>query len=287
MGQLNGIFAMEKAIEKAKESGICIATVRNSNHFGIAGYYAKMACDQGFIGFGMTNSEAIMVPTFGKFAMLGSNPIAMSMPAEPYPFFFDASTTVVTRGKLEVYNKNSKALPEGWALDKDGKGSTDAADVLKNIVAKAGGGIMSLGGEFEQTGSHKGYGYGMICEIFCSIISMGITSNHTHINGKGGTCHGFAVINPEIFGNSEEIIKHLSVFLEELRESPKVEGAQAIYTHGQKEIIAYADRMKNGIDVNVNTVAEMLDFCEFAGISSKEYLGDINLDDTNKMSSYN
>ncbi len=287
MGQLNGIFAMEKAIEKAKENGICIATVRNSNHFGIAGYYAKMACDQGLIGFGMTNSEAIMVPTFSKLAMLGSNPIAMSMPADPYPFFFDASTTVVTRGKLEVYNKNGKELPNGWALNKDGKGSCDSADVLKNIVAKAGGGIMPLGGEFEQTGSHKGYGYGMLCEIFCSIISMGITSNHTHINGKGGTCHGFAAINPEIFGDSKEIIKHLSVFLDELRNAPKADGATAIYTHGQKEILAYADRIKNGIDVNVNTVAEMLDFCEFAGISSKEYLGDINLDNVKKMSSYN
>ncbi len=113
----------------------------------------------------------------------------------------------------------------------------------------------------------------MVCEIFSSIISMGMTSNHTYAGGKGGVCHGFAVINPEIFGDSKEIIKHLSVFLEELRNSPKAEGAEAIYTHGQKEIIAYADRMKNGIDVNINTVVEMLDFCEFAGLSSEEYLG--------------
>lgn len=287
MGQLNSIYAMEKAIEKAKQSGICIATVRNSNHFGIAGYYAKMACDQGLIGFAMTNSEAIMVPTYGRLAMLGSNPIAMSMPAEPYPFFFDASTTVVTRGKLEVYNKNAKELPQGWALDKNGKGSSDAKDVLKNIVAKAGGGIMPLGGESEQTGSHKGYGYGMICEIFSSIISMGMTSNHTHLNGKGGTCHGFAAINPEIFGDSKEITNHLSVFLEELRNAPKAEGAQAIYTHGQKEIMAYSDRIKNGININENTVAEMLDFCNFAGISSKDYLGDIKLESVNNQSSYN
>ena len=284
MGQLNSIYAMEKAIEKAKRSGICIATVRNSNHFGIAGYYAKIACDQGLIGFAMTNSEAIMVPTYGRLAMLGSNPIAMSMPAEPYPFFFDASTTVVTRGKLEVYNKNAKELPQGWALDKNGKGSSDAKDVLKNIVAKAGGGIMPLGGESEQTGSHKGYGYGMICEIFSSIISMGMTSNHTHLNGKGGTCHGFAAINPEIFGDSKEITNHLSVFLEELRNA---EGAQAIYTHGQKEIMAYSDRIKNGININENTVAEMLDFCNFAGISSKDYLGDIKLESVNNQSSYN
>lgn len=287
MGQLNGCYAMEKAIEKAKTSGIGIVSVRNSNHFGIAGYYAKMACDAGLIGFAMTNSEAIMVPTFARLAMLGSNPIAMSMPAEPYPFFFDASTTVVTRGKLEVYNKNGKALPEGWALDKNGKGSTDAQDVLKNIVAKAGGGIMPLGGETEQNGSHKGYGYGMLCEIFCSIISLGMTSNHTHIGGKGGTCHGFAAIDPAIFGNPDEIKAHLSTFLEELRNAPKAEGAQRIYTHGEKEILAYSDRLKNGIDVNVNTVVEMVDFCEYVGLSVEEYLGNLDLASARNTSSYN
>ena len=119
MGQVI-VQAMKIAIEKAGQTGVGIVTVRNSNHYGIAGYYAKMACDEGLIGFSCTNSEAIMVPTFGRLAMLGSNPIACSMPAEPYPFFFDASTTVVTRGKLEIYNKLEKPLPEGWALDKDG-----------------------------------------------------------------------------------------------------------------------------------------------------------------------
>ena len=120
MGQLISVYAMKKAIEKAKKTGAGIVTVRESNHFGIAGYYAKMACDEGLLGMACTNSEAIMVPTFGKKAMLGSNPIAVAMPADPYPFFFDCSTTVVTRGKLEMYNKMEKPLPDGWALDKDG-----------------------------------------------------------------------------------------------------------------------------------------------------------------------
>lgn len=117
MGQLIGHKAMNLAIKKSKISGIGIVTVRNSNHYGIAGYYAKMACDNGLIGFSFTNSEAIMVPTYGRMPMLGSNPIACAMPAEPIPFFFDASTSVVTRGKLEIYNKVGKQLPEGWALD--------------------------------------------------------------------------------------------------------------------------------------------------------------------------
>lgn len=274
MGQLLGYKAMNIAIEKAKKTGMAVVTVRNSNHYGIAGYYAKMACKEGLIGMSMTNSEAIMVPTFGRKAMLGSNPIAIAMPAEPYDFFFDASTTVVTRGKLEIYNKLQKPLPDGWALDAEGKGSSDADNVLKNIVAKAGGGIMPLGGETEQSGSHKGYGYGMLCEIFTSILSMGLTSNHTHIGGKGGTCHGFVAIDPAVFGDANAIKEHLSKLLEELRESPKAEGADRIYTHGEKEVYAYEDRIKNGIDVNINTVAEMVDLCNYLGMDVKEYLGE-------------
>ncbi len=285
MGQLLSHEAMNIAIKKAKEVGVGIVTVRNSNHFGIAGYYAKMACDQGLIGFAMTNSEAIMVPTFSRLAMLGSNPIAISMPAEPYNFFFDASTTVVTRGKLEIYNKMGKPLPEGWALDSTGHGSTDAADVLANIVGKKGGGIMPLGGETEQSGSHKGYGYGMICEIFTSILSMGLTSNHTHTGGKGGTCHGFIAIDPKIFGSAEAIKQHLSTFLEELRNAPKAEGQPRIYTHGEKEVFAYEDRMKNGIDVNINTVYEMIDMCNYLGMDAKAYLGDVEKN-ANLNSSY-
>ena len=174
MGQLISHFAMEKAIEKAKKTGVGFVSVRNSNHFGIAGYYAEMASKQGLLGMACTNSEAIMVPTFGRKAMLGSNPIAVAMPAEPYPFLFDCSTTVVTRGKLEMYNKMGKPLPQGWALGANGQESTDAPDVLANIVAKKGGGIMPLGGNKEVNGSHKGYGYGMLCEIFSSILSLTI-----------------------------------------------------------------------------------------------------------------
>lgn len=286
MGQLLGVKAMNIAIEKAKTTGMAVVTVRNSNHYGIAGYYAKMACREGLIGMSMTNSEAIMVPTFGRKAMLGSNPIAVAMPAEPYDFFFDSSTTVVTRGKLEIYNKLQKPLPEGWALDANGKGTSDAGDVLKNIVAKAGGGIMPLGGEYEQTGSHKGYGYGMFCEIFTSILSMGLTSNHTHIGGKGGTCHGFIAINPAMFGDPEAIKEHLSTLLRELRESPKAEGADRIYTHGEKEVFAYKDRMENGVDVNINTVAEMVDLCNYLGMDVEDYLGAEAKELTLRQSSY-
>lgn len=274
MGQLIGRHAMELAIKKAKERGVGIITVRNSNHYGIAGYYAKMACDAGLIGFSFTNSEAITVPTFGKTVMLGTNPIACAMPAEPYPFFFDASTSVVTRGKLEIYNKAGKPMPEGWALDKKGHPSTDAADVLKNIVGKAGGGIMPLGGSDETLGSHKGYGFGMLCEIFSSILSQGTTSNHAMQGNKGGICHGFIALNPNLFGDPAAIKAALSTFLQELRDSPKADGKSRIYTHGEKEVEAFEERMKKGISVDENTMAELLDVCEYLKMDWSAYFGD-------------
>ena len=277
MGQLVSHQAMNLAIEKAKKTGMAIVSVRNSNHFGIAGYYAKMACDQGLIGMAMTNSEAIMVPTFARMAMIGSNPIALAAPAEPYPFFFDASTTVVTRGKLEVYNKMEKPLPEGWALNKDGHPSTDAKDVLKNIVAKNGGGIMPVGGNTEQLGSHKGYGYGMMCEIFCSVFSQGTPSSHVNVGGKSGTCHGFMAVDPHVFGDPEAIKAHFSACLQELRDAPKADGQTRIYTHGEKEAFAYQDRMENGIDVNINTVAEMADMARYLGMDVEKYLGKVDV----------
>lgn len=275
VGQLVGHFAMKKAIEKAKTSGIGMISVRNSNHYGIAGYYAKMACDEGLIGISTTNSEAIMVPTYGRVAMLGSNPIAMAMPAEPYDFFFDASTTVVTRGKVEVYNKRGEELPSGWTINAKGLPSTDAADILENINMKNGGGILPLGGDTEKFGGHKGYGNGMMAEILASVLSQGLTSNHTHIGSTSGTCHSFIAINPNLFGDPEAIKTHLSTFLTELRESPKAEGQTRIFTHGEKEVEAYNKMIEEGIPVNDSTIKEMEAICQEYGIDMQSYLGEL------------
>ena len=280
MGQLVGHKAMELAIEKAKTSGVGIVSVRNSNHYGIAGYYAKMASGQGLIGLSCTNSSAIMVPTYGRTAMLGSNPIAIAMPADPCDFFFDASTSVVTRGKLEVYNKQGKPLPLGWALDKEGRPTSDADDVLRNLAQAAGGGIVPLGGDTEQFGSHKGYGYGMIAEILSAVLSLGDTSNLCGMGKKGLVCHAFIAIDPAIFGDPAAIKEHLSNYLRQLRESPKAEGAERIYTHGEKEEEAVAVRMKEGIPVLDNTMVEILAICNHLDIDFSKYFGDYLPPDT-------
>ena len=272
MGQVIGEYAMQKAIEKAQSSGIGIVSVRESNHYGIAGYYAQMASAKGLIGFSCTNSEAIMVPTFSREAMLGSNPIAIAVPADPYPFLFDASTTVVTRGKLEMYNKAGKPLPEGWALDENGAPSSEAPRVLANIVGKNGGGIMPLGGSTEQLGGHKGYGNGMIAELFSSILSLGVTSDMCcTFPDKTGICHGFAAIDPAIFGDADRIKEHFSGYLQKLRDSALAEGAERIYTHGEKEVLAEAKRRAEGVPVLDGTMIELLDLCSYLNLDPAEY----------------
>lgn len=280
MGQLIASYANDLAIKKAKEIGMAFVTVRNSNHYGIAGYYTKKACEEGLIGICVTNTESIAVHTNAKQALLGSNPIAFAMPAKPYPFWFDAATTVVPRGKLEVYNKANKALKDGWATGEDGNISTDAAHVLHCINDKVGtGGILPVGGNNEEMGSHKGYGFSMICELLCAITSGGATSNH-HVrkdNQGAGTCHAFIVIDPKIFGDTQSQEEHLSVFLKELREAKRADENVPIYTHGEKEIKRYEENLKNGIRVNIKTVKEMFDISNSLGMDGDIYFKNIDL----------
>ena len=271
MGQLIGIYAMDMAIEKAKKSGIGMVTVRHSNHYGIAGYYTKRAADNGMIGVCMTNTEAIMVPTFGKQAMLGTNPIAFSMPADPVPFTFDAATTVVPRGKLEVYAKRDGVIKDGWALDENGNPSTDAARVLSNIIGKKGGGILPLGGSGEETSGYKGYGFAMLCEICTAILSCGATSNYIYKKpGKAEICHFFMAVDYGIFGDKKEIEANLSRFMQELRDSDKAEGQSRIYTHGEKEYYAKQEVISNGVSVNGKTYDEMKMIAKYTG--AEKYL---------------
>ncbi|NLU08805.1 Ldh family oxidoreductase [uncultured Clostridium sp.] len=274
MGQLIGKKAMNIAIKKAKTSGIGMVSVRNSNHYGIAGYYAKMAEKEGLMGISMTNSPAVTVPTFGKEAMLGTNPIAISIPAEPYPFLMDMATSVVTRGKIEVYNKKKEPLPLGLALNKDGEDTTDPYDIIYNVPKKLGGGLLPLGGSKELTGGHKGYGFALAVEIFTAILSGGDTGNYVHLDGKGGsgTCHFLCAVDYGMFGDKKSIEKRLSRYLSELRNSKKAKGAVRIYTHGEKEVESYNDKIKNGIPINDATLNEIGNICKFFHINSSNYI---------------
>ena len=269
MGQLIGCQAMELAIAKAKRTGFGMVAVRNSNHYGIAAYYAKMALRERMIGICMTNTEAIMVPTFGRQAMLGTNPIAVAMPAEPVPFVFDAATTVVPRGKLEVYAKRGDGLPEGWALDEKGHDCSDPDRVLDNIIHKTGGGILPLGGSGEKTSGYKGYGFAVLCEIATAILSGGTTSNYIYKTpGRSNIAHFFGAVDYGLFGDKDTIEACLSRFLQELRDSDKAEGESRIYTHGEKEQRNRERILREGIALNEKTAGELEMIGAYTGASA-------------------
>jgi LDH2 family malate/lactate/ureidoglycolate dehydrogenase len=272
MGQLTARYAMNLAIKKAKEHGFGAATVRNCNHYGIAGYYARMAADEGMIGFSSTNTEAIAIPTNGKKAMLGTSPLAVCMPADPYYFWFDAATTVVPRGKIEIYNKRNEPLYDGWAADETGQSCTDAQKVLDNINAKKFGGIFPIGGYSTYTGSHKGYGFGIIAELFTGIISGGHTSPHVENGGMGDTSFGFMALDYGMFGDKQEIRDRMSRLLQELRESPKADGQERVYTPGEKEMESMKEKSAAGIPVNDKTLGELKMIGEYVGLNIGNYM---------------
>ena len=274
MGQTLGVRAMKMAIEKAKETGFGMVTVRNSNHYGVAGYYSKMAAKEGLIGMSMTNTEAIMVPTFGKQAMLGTNPIAFAMPAQPVPYSFDAATTVVPRGKLEVFAKRGNGLPIGWALDENGQDNNDPDRILSNIINKTGGGILPLGGSGDLTSGYKGYGFAMLCEIATAILSGGTTSNYIYKTpGRSNIAQCFIALDHGMFGDKKAIEDSLSKYLQEVRDSAKADGQERIYVHGEKEAEAVNRVLSEGVSLNEKTYEEMKMIGEFTG--SLEYLPEL------------
>lgn len=272
MGQLISKSAMKLAIEKAKKTGVGMVSVRNSNHYGIAGYYVRMALEEDLIGVCMTNTQAIGVPTFGKQAMLGTSPIALGLPATPIPFLFDAATTVVPRGKIEVYNKNGKSLPDNWAIDAQGLNTNDPALLLRNIITQAGGGIAPLGGVGDLYSGYKGYGFGVIVDIFTGILSGGKTSNHVSVNdNQADIAHFFAAIDYSVFGDKADISERLSIYLQELRDSAKAYGQSRIYTHGEKELESEGKKLAEGFPINQATIAEMKNIAEFHSLDYDAY----------------
>ena len=172
MGAPVSVRTMERIIAKAGSAGAAFASVRDSNHFGIAGYYAMLALSHDMIGIAMTNTAALGVPTFGRQAMFGTNPLAFAAPADKErAFVLDMSTTVVTRGKMEVCDREGKPLPQGWAVDKAGRPATAPRAILDDMQERRGGGILPLGGAREEFGGHKGYGMAVMVDILCAALA--------------------------------------------------------------------------------------------------------------------
>jgi LDH2 family malate/lactate/ureidoglycolate dehydrogenase len=167
---------------------------------------------------------------------------------------------------MEVYSKNGKSVPDNWAVDSEGHPTTDAGEVVKNIIGKLGGGIAPLGGSSESSGGHKGYGLAAMVDICSGILSGGLTSNHINVlPGEAGICHYFSAIDYGIFGDKGKLKNALSVFLEELRATPIADGKDRIYTHGERARETMAKRIHGAIPVSEKTLAEMKSIAERQG----------------------
>ncbi|HSR34108.1 MAG TPA: Ldh family oxidoreductase [Anaerolineae bacterium] len=273
LGQPVSYRAMRAAIEKAKAYGCGFATVRNSNHYGIAGYYAMMALEQDMIGISTTNAAVLVVPTFGRDAMYGTNPIALAVPAgKERPFVMDMATSTVPRGKLEVYDRQEKPLPMGWATDERGVPTSDARRVLDNFAKLAGGGLLPLGGAGEEFSGYKGYGMGLMVEILSALLPGAAFLTSVYPKGADGKPrpanlgHFFGAWRLDAFRPAEEFKADMDRLISELRGGNLAEGATRIYVHGEKEFEEAERRAKQGIPLGAKVEASLKQIAADLGI---------------------
>jgi LDH2 family malate/lactate/ureidoglycolate dehydrogenase len=247
---------MQMAIDKAKKFGMGMVAVRNSTHYGIAGYYPMMACEAGMIGLTGTNARPSIAPTFGVENMLGTNPLVFGMPTdEEFPFVNDYATSITQRGKIEVYARAGKELPEGWVIDENGNTRTDTEQILKDLV-KGTAALTPLGGIGEVTGGYKGYGYAAVVEILSAALQggaflkglLGFDENNRPTPYHLG--HFFMAVDISAFTELDAFKKTTGDILRELRSSRKAPGHDRIYTAGEKEYLAWLERKDRGVPVN-------------------------------------
>jgi len=263
MGHVIAKRAMELAIRKAKKYGLGMTAVRNSTHYGIAGYYAMMASEAGMVGITGTNARPSVAPTFGTENMLGTNALTFGLPTdEKFPFLLDCATSTTQRGKIEVYAKLGKQMPKGWVINDKGEDRTDSVSVLKELVAGTAA-LVPLGGMGEELSGYKGYGYSTVVEILSAALQQGAYMKML-MGVKDGKKipyplgHFFLAINIEAFTPLRSFKKIAGNILRELRASKKMPGAKRIYTAGEKEHLNRLYRKNKGVPLNKETQTEII-----------------------------
>lgn len=276
MGQVISKKAMGMAIKKAKKLGIGMVAVRNSTHYGIAGYYAMMAVEAGMIGITGTNARPSIAPTFGVENMLGTNPLTFGIPTdEEFPFILDCATSITQRGKIEVYDREEKKIPKGWVIDENGKTKTDAHQILKELqTGKVA--LAPLGGIGEEGGGYKGYGYAAVVEILSSALQGGsfLKMLSGIRNGKRvphHLGHFFIAINVSSFTNLESFRETAGNILRALRASKKIPGESRIYTAGEREYLAWLERKNKGILLEKKLQKEIIKMRNDLGLTGYEF----------------
>jgi LDH2 family malate/lactate/ureidoglycolate dehydrogenase len=277
MGHVIGYKAMSMAIEKAKKFGLGMTVVRNSTHYGIAGYYPLMAAHHDQIGITGTNARPSIAPTFGTENMLGTNPLTFGMPSdEPFPFLLDCATSITQRGKIEVYAKNGKSCPPGWVTTRDGGTMTDSAEILQALT-KDTAALLPIGGPGEDMAGYKGYGYATVVEILSAALQNGAflkALSGIDNQGKKGPYrlgHFFMAIDITAFIDPSEFKRITGDILRSLRASRKAPGQERIYTAGEKEYLTSLDRTANGVPVNEELQGEIRAMVKELGLKGQPF----------------
>jgi LDH2 family malate/lactate/ureidoglycolate dehydrogenase len=255
MGMVVGYHAMKIAIEKARQYGLGAVAVRNSSHYGVAGYYARMAVQEGMVGISLTNAHPSIAPTFGVTPLMGTNPIAVGAPTdEPFPYLFDAATAVVTRGKIEVAARAGKPIPAGWVIGQEGTAITDTNRLIEQMNQDKAA-LMPIGGMGELMGGHKGYGLATMVEIFSAAFQNGAFLSQLHDTDAQGKphflCigHFFLAIDIEHFLPLADFKRITGNMMRELRSSPTAPDQSRIYTAGEKEYYNTLYVLDHGVEI--------------------------------------
>jgi len=271
MGHVIAKKAMQLAIDKAKKFGMGMVAVRNSTHYGIAGYYALMATNENMIGITGTNARPSIAPTFGVENMLGTNPMTFGIPSdEEFPFFLDCATSITQRGKIELYARQDKPCPKGWVIDENGESKTDSKEILQDLITGKAA-LSPLGGVGEDMGGYKGYGYTTVVEILSAALQSGAYMKMLLglENGKKVPYplgHFFIAIDITAFTEADDFKKTTGDILRALRASKKMPGHDRIYTAGEKEYETWLFRKDKGVPFNNELLKEFSLLCEEVGL---------------------
>ncbi|MBW8331352.1 MAG: Ldh family oxidoreductase [Prolixibacteraceae bacterium] len=270
LGLVTAPHAMQIAIDKAKIAGTGWVAVQNSNHYGIAGYHSMLALEHDMIGISMTNASPLVAPTFSKSRFLGTNPIAVAIPAlnQP-PFVIDMATTTVANGKLEVLQRKGEDAPLGWAQDKEGNPTTDA------FALRKGGSMLPLGGDREH-GGHKGYCLGAMVDIFSAVLSGAnygpwvppfVAFLEPPANPVGnGIGHFLGAIRVDAFRPASEFKAHMDNWIQTFRNAEPAEGYEKVLIPGDPERELTIERLKNGIPLHEQVVNDLQELAAKFGL---------------------
>lgn len=257
MGMVVGHRAMELAIAKAKQSGIGMVGVRNSRHYGMSAYYSMQTLAHDMVGIAMTNASRQVVPTFGRDARFGTNPMCFAVPADKErPFVLDMATTTAAAGKLELAARLEKAIPLGWALNEKAEATDDPR------VAQKARRLLPLGGS-RDSGSHKGYGLAIVVEILCGVLTGTITALNADQDPRG---HFFGAIRVDAFRPLAEFKQDMDRLIRELKSTPPIAGQDRVYVAGEIEFETAEERAERGIPLLPSVLKGLRDVSEQLGI---------------------